>query len=368
MINEVKGEEALWRNIVELDYPDFKPAPMKGTWTHGKFHETLKEIEEKTGATHYNVKMEFFSGMFCQYGVLDEDGKCITLCNLLNHIGNCFYLLEYICVHSITLAITSKCNLDTCRWLSPEKKQEILDARAHEDTIIPPGFTPQPENQGKILFLSGPPGAGKSTTAQYLAKQKGWVYYEADCFANSVNPFIPLDEDEPSMAQMKQKAIKGRDIEMVETIKDCFPEFEKMVKNMPYDAELVKPFFRTLAKDIVKHKQRLGGNFAVAQAVPTRVFRDCIKEIFGPQGIFVVLRLAKETNAKRVAGRHAGGDPETLKKMLDFMNGIYDTYEDAQPGEDNCIMVEIGPEDSREDVMNKILKQVEDLEAASSKS
>ena len=266
------------------------------------------------------------------------------------------------------MAIISKCNLDTCRWLSPEKKQEILDARDHEDTIIPPGFTPQPENQGKILFLSGPPGAGKSTTAQYLAKQKGWVYYEADCFANSVNPFIPLDEDEPSMAQMKQKAIKGRDIEMVETIKDCFPEFEKMVKNMPYDAELVKPFFRTLAKDIVKHKQRLGGNFAVSQAVPTRVLRDCIKEIFGPQGIFVVLRLAKETNAKRVAGRHAGGDPETLKKMLDFLNGIYDTYEDAQPGEDNCITVEIGPEDSREDVMNKILKQVEELEAVPSKA
>ena len=82
----------------------------------------------------------------------------------------------------------------------------------------------------------------------------------------------------------------------------------------------------------------------------------------------MVLRLTKETNAKRVAGRHAGGDPETLKKMLDFMNGIYDTYEDAQPGEDNCITVEIGPEDSREDVMNKILKQVEDLEEASSKS
>ena len=131
--------------------------------------------------------------------------------------------------------------------MSPEKKQEILDSRDHEDTIIPPGFTPQPENQGKILFLSGPPGAGKSTTGQYLAKQKGWVYYEADCFANSVDPFIPLDVDEPSLAQMKQKAMKGRDVEMLETIKVCFPEFEKMTKQMPYDVENVKPFMKALA-------------------------------------------------------------------------------------------------------------------------
>ena len=252
--------------------------------------------------------------------------------------------------------------------MSPEKKQEILDSRAHEDTIIPPGFTPQPENQGKILFLSGPPGAGKSTTGQYIAKQKGWVYYEADCFSKVVNPFIPLDVDEPSMAQMHQKVIKGRDIKTMETIKDCYPEFDKISKRLPYEVEKVKPFFRALAKDIVKHKKRLGGNFAVAQAVPTRVLRDCIKEIFGPQGIFVVLRVTKETNAKRIADRHAGGDPETIKKMLEFLDGIYDAYEDAQPGEENCITVEIGPEDSREHVMNKILKQVEELETVPSKS
>ena len=92
LINEVKGEDALWKMTAELDFPEFEARPLKGTWTHGKFHETLKEIEEKTGATHYSVKMEFFSGMFCQYGVLDEDGKCITLCNLLNYIGNNFDL------------------------------------------------------------------------------------------------------------------------------------------------------------------------------------------------------------------------------------------------------------------------------------
>ena len=108
------------------------------------------------------------------------------------------------------------------------------------------------------------------------------------------------------------------------------------------------------------HKKRLGGNFVVAQAVPTREFRDCMKEVFGPQATFVAIRLSKETNQKRIEARHPGGDEETRKKMVEMMNGIYETYEDAQPGEENCITVHVEPEDSREDVMNKILKSVDE--------
>ena len=137
-----------------------------------------------------------------------------------------------------------------------------------------------------------------------------------------------------------------------------------MIKLQSYDAENVKPFFRVLAENIVKHKKRLGGNFAVAQAVPSREFRDCMKEVFGPQAIFVTIRLSKETNVKRVEARHAGGDEEMKKSIIEFLNGIYDQYEDAQPGEENCVTVHVEPEDSREDVMNKILKLVEEYEAS----
>ena len=35
---------------------------------------------------------------------------------------------------------------------------------------------------GKIIWLSGAPGMGKSTTAQILGRLHGYVYYEADCF------------------------------------------------------------------------------------------------------------------------------------------------------------------------------------------
>ena len=96
----------------------------------------------------------------------------------------------------------------TVNKLSLQKKKEILEGRTKEDDLIPPGFTPQPNVQGKIMFICGPPGAGKSTTAQYLAKEKGWVYYEADCFTQCLDPFVALDAKEPSIAQMRQKPIK----------------------------------------------------------------------------------------------------------------------------------------------------------------
>ena len=58
------------------------------------------------------------------------------------------------------------------------------------------------------VFISGPPGAGKSTTAQHLARDNGFVYYEADAFFMFCNPFNPIDHDNPSMATLEQKPLK----------------------------------------------------------------------------------------------------------------------------------------------------------------
>ena len=49
-------------------------------------------------------------------------------------------------------------------------------------------------------------------------------------------------------------------------------------------------------------------------------------------------------------------------KIIARLNGIYDTYEDTQPGEENCVTILVDPDDSPQDVANKILKQVEELQ------
>ena len=58
------------------------------------------------------------------------------------------------------------------------------------------------------FILSGPPGAGKSTTCQLMAKEAGYVYYEADCTTNNLNPFIGTDVENPTIASLKQKPLK----------------------------------------------------------------------------------------------------------------------------------------------------------------
>ena len=57
-------------------------------------------------------------------------------------------------------------------------------------------------------FVLGPPGAGKSTSAQLLARSEGYVYYEADCFGLFVNPFIDPNLDEPTLAVSNQRPLK----------------------------------------------------------------------------------------------------------------------------------------------------------------
>ena len=81
------------------------------------------------------------------------------------------------------------------------ENREAFEAPLHHYKI-------QPENQRKLVWLSGPPGVGKSTTAQLLSKHAGFVYYEADCTGSFLNPFIPPNEENPTAASFKQKPMK----------------------------------------------------------------------------------------------------------------------------------------------------------------
>ena len=93
--------------------------------------------------------------------------------------------------------------------LNDEELEVLKESReSKEEPSIPDYIKPQPGKAGKLLWFSGPPGAGKSTTAQLLARNHGYVYYEADCMSIFVNPFIDINTPEPSMAQMNQKPLK----------------------------------------------------------------------------------------------------------------------------------------------------------------
>merc|ERR1719228_2184879 len=88
--------------------------------------------------------------------------------------------------------------------ISEEEAEELLQDGDPMDAPPTP-YKIQPENQGRLIWFTGSPGLGKSTSAQLLAREHGYVYYEADCFFALKNPYIPPDVENPSMAQVKQK-------------------------------------------------------------------------------------------------------------------------------------------------------------------
>ena len=130
----------------------------------------------------------------------------------------------------------------------------------------------------QILWLTGAPGLGKSTSAQLLARDHGYVYYEADCFGYLKNPYVALDSANPSLAHMHQKTLKGQGLEERKAlIKGLQSVWGDLMQGKEYDKEKLLDFYRHMAADIAREKKRIGGDFAVATILYKADMREVIR-------------------------------------------------------------------------------------------
>jgi len=170
----IKGDRCDAYNFGDDENAD--PADdLKGTLSYGNFEEAHPAVAKVTGVKCNNIMLQLFSGMFTLGGVLSKDRRKVTFWGFSRE-------------------------LDSFNWMS--RKDFIVFRETYCDPVhaIPNHYKLQPDYQGKFLWISGPPGLGKSTTGQMLGKIAGYVYYEADAFMSMVNPYIPLNVKEPSMA------------------------------------------------------------------------------------------------------------------------------------------------------------------------
>ena len=117
--------------------------------------------------------------------------------------------------------------------------------------------------------------------------------------------------------------------------------------------ELFIPFLGIMGRDIGKQRQRLGGDWAIAQAVMNRLQRDAMRKELGPDLVFIVLNMNQACQKKRVGARHGeGAFGETMQEALSKM---YQLYHPADEDEPNAVNVEITEDMSREDVLEKVL-------------
>merc|ERR1712080_718229 len=97
--------------------------------------------------------------------------------------------------------------------------------------------------------------------------------------------------------------------------------------------------------------RRLGNSSSCS----TREIRKHIRAKLGPNLLFVVMHMTKEDQTSRIKARH--GDEESMVNMLTKM---YDIYEIAGEDEPNAFTVVIPKDMTRDEVVEKILKAVEE--------
>jgi len=294
----------------------------------GEFGEADPEIVKTTGQKFYNIEFIYLAGKeFTELGVVSEDGLKIATKGMLG--------------------------IASLEWMTEEEKAAL---EAEGDPIeAPPGdYKIQPEYLGKFLWITGQPGLGKSTSAQLLCKDHGYVYYEADCFASLRNPYIPGEAPNPTMAQVNQKPLKGEGLaERLKICQKATDMFLGVFKGEEFIPEIMKEYYNAMCADILSERKRIGGDWAIAAVTMTREMRDHIRSLLGPELVFVVLSMDAEENRKRVKARHHG--EEQAVEMMEPVNKLCDPIGED---EENAVSVTVTTEMSKDDVLNKILELV----------
>ena len=198
---------------------------------------------------------------------------------------------------------------------------------------------------------------GKSTSAQLLARSQGYVYYEADCFGALKNPYVPLDVDNPSLAQVTQKPLKGSGMEERKKVtQDCHTIWRDLMAGKDYDKEMFRKFYQMLAGNIKEEKKRIGGDWAIAHVLLTRELRDNMREWLGQDLIIVILTMSSEDRRERVLLRHEGST-----EAADMMDAFEKLMEPLGEDEPNTIEVRVSSAMTREEVVAKISEEVQHL-------
>ena len=152
----------------------------------------------------------------------------------------------------------------------------------------------------------------------------------------------------------KQTPLKGVSKEVVTALKSATEIWKQMEQGI-FDKDAIEktclPFYEVMGKDITKQFKRLGGNWAIAQAIFSCNQRDFLRKVIGPRLVFIVLNMTKECQLKRVKARHGDAMAEAFMGIL---TGYSELMEPAREDEENAYNVYITEDMSPQDVIEHL--------------
>jgi len=112
-----------------------------------------------------------------------------------------------------------------------------------------------------------------------------------------------------------------------------------------------------LAKDLIKQRKRLGGDWAIAQAVFSRKQRDDLRNLIGPDLVFIVISMTKECQTQRIKKRHG----DNIGAYADAFIKMAELYEPVGEDEKNAYSLVVSDDMSVDDVLKKAKEIIEKL-------
>ena len=196
--------------------------------------------------------------------------------------------------------------LNPLTWIPPEEAKVIRN-RPKQPVAAPElPYTLNPDKQGKLVVLTGPPGSGKSTVAGMIAGNGSWIFYEGDGFLLGHNPYVFPNESVVDVRSEKPALIGAGMRERMFAMLGFFNNQREWEKDNTVDRSPTEKFYRLMAEDIRKERRRVGGDWIVAFAMSRVTDRDIFREVLGEDLLFVVLDISLDLVKERLAGRGIG--------------------------------------------------------------
>ena len=306
MTVDVKGEFGQG-SMVGVDEDEDTKKQGKMEFKHGVFSNPDKRGLEATGKENYDVEVYYVHHDWRNHGVVSEDGKKITMMD-----GN---IME---------------------WMDEEAKKNLI---VEQDPADDPPNNYNKTTMGKILWISGLSGMGKTTTAKILQSKEGFVNYEGDCFMYGLNPYVGAAPEGSSFfgtRPLSGMSQKRKDICKI-ALNDGYGE---IMKGNSVDPKIWEDMYELLCEDILKGRAKIGGNWVIGQAVYTRAARDFIRKKMGDDLTMIILQSGEEDLQRhRLATRvldlgsedYSQEAREAAEKQVSKMVGGMEPHEKDEP-------------------------------------